>query len=147
VEEIMKLSPLGLAIIESFEELRTLAYLDQHGRWTIGWGHTGPDVHEGMTCTPEQADAWKLGDVSTAEVSVMISTACPVTQHQFDAMVSLIYNIGAFAFAGSTLRGRLHAGDIPGAADQFLVWNHVEGVPNAGLIKRRKLERALFLDE
>jgi lysozyme len=140
----MKLSPLGLAVIESFEELRLQVYRDQHGVLTIGWGHTGPDIHEGMTCTPEQADAWKLADLATAERAM--SPIPDLTQHQYDALVSLVYNIGVSAFERSTMLCTLHTTHPETAADDFLAWNHVAGVVNAGLTKRRKLERALFLD-
>lgn len=147
----MNLSPLGLAIIESFEELRLVAYQDQHGVWTIGWGHTGPTVHEGLTCSPAQADEWKTEDVRRAMIAVNIQTmglqaASKLTQHQFDALTSFTYNAGVEAFEGSTLRGLLVSGNLVEAADEFPKWNHVNGVVNAGLTKRRTLERALYLD-
>jgi lysozyme len=139
----MKLSPLGLAIIESFEELRLIGYPDSGGVATAGYGHTGPDVKIGETYTLAQADAWKLQDVATAERAV---TGIPnLTQHQYDALVSLTYNIGVGAFERSTLLATLHSNPIA-AANDFLAWNHVNGVVNAGLTKRRNLERALFLD-
>ena len=139
----MKLSPLGLAIIESFEELRLVAYRDSRGVLTIGWGHTGSDVREGMVCSAAQADAWKLVDLDTAESA--LQNIPGLTQHQYDALVSLVYNIGVEAFEHSILLTHLYHDPLT-AADCFAAWNHVNGVVNAGLTKRRTLECALFLD-
>ncbi|KQD16250.1 lysozyme [Acinetobacter baumannii] len=69
----------------------------------------------------------------------------PLTQNQFDALVSLAYNIGSGAFKGSTLLKLLNKGDYKGAADQFLVWNKAGGKVMKGLVRRREAERALFL--
>lgn len=141
----MKLSSLALAILEFMEELRLVAYFDQHGIPTIGYGHTGPDVKMGMTCTAEQAESWLADDIMRAEQVVEYRVHLPINQHAFDALTLLTYNIGVHAFETSGLLTALNGG--ANIADMFLQWNHVGGVPNAGLIKRRKLERALYLDE
>jgi lysozyme len=135
----------GKVLIQSFESLKLAAYQDQRGIWTIGWGHVSPSVVENLTCTPSEADAWFVDDTQTAvnEVNVVIATHC--TQNQFDAMCSLCFNIGAHAFANSTLVKLMNAGDTAGAAAQFLVWDHVDGAPDAGLLRRRQAEQALFL--
>ena len=140
----MKLSSLGLALLEFIEDFRATAYQDQGGVWTCGFGHTGPDVHEGTTCTPEQASGWLAADVSRAELAVMRAVDVALTQHQFDALVTFTYNAGAGAFEHSTLLKLVNAHQP--AADEFLKWDHVAGKPNAGLLRRRKVERALFLD-
>lgn len=139
----MNLSNLGLAILESLEDFREEAYRDSGGIWTCGYGHTGPDVKQGTTCTPEQADVWLRMDVSHAEQ--VVTQLGELGQHQFDALVLFVYNVGAQAFHDSTLHTLLDAGDDAAAAQQFLKWNHVKGVENAGLTKRRRIERALFL--
>lgn len=139
------LSPLGRAVIQLFEDYRSIAYQDQRGVWTAGWGHTGPDVKEGTTCTEDEAQDWFTEDVQHAEHAVSAYTGV-LSQHQFDALVSFAYNAGTGAFAQSTLLRLLNARQISQAADEFLKWAHVAGQPNAGLLRRRKLERALFLD-
>jgi lysozyme len=140
----VNLGAAGEALIESFEELRLAAYLDQRSIPTIGWGHTA-GVKMGDTCTEAQADAWLLEDTQTAVNGVEKSLQVFCTQNQFDALVSFTFNVGVGAEAHSTLIKFMNAGDTKGAADQFLVWDHVNGVPNAGLLRRRQAEQALFL--
>jgi lysozyme len=142
----MKLSPLGLAILASLEECKLVGYADSGGIPTAGYGHTGPEVKVGQTYTQAQADAWLAADVGWAETIVERDTIYALDQHQFDALTLLCFNIGAGAFRTSTLLRDLNDGEIPATAEQFLVWDHIDGTPNAGLTKRRKLERALFLD-
>lgn len=138
------LSTKGEQLIESFEQLRLAAYLDDKGVPTIGWGHTGPDVAMGMTCTAEQADAWKMHDLQTAINGVNHSiTEC--TQNQFDALVSFTYNVGVGAEAHSTMVRLMNAGDVADAAAEFPKWDHINGVENAGLKRRRLAEQTLFL--
>jgi lysozyme len=69
----------------------------------------------------------------------------PLSQNQFDALTSFTFNVGVGAFEGSTLLKDLNENAIAPAADQFLVWDHVNGAPNDGLLRRRTAERALFL--
>lgn len=151
----MKISTLGLAIIETFEEFASKAYRHfPHEPWTCGYGHTGPDVSEGTVCTPQEASIWLAADANDAEVAISQYVKVMLTQHQFDALVSLIFNVGQGAlehrdgeiWIESTLLKSLEAGLITAAADEFLKWDHVGGVEDAGLLRRRKLERALFLD-
>jgi len=85
----MKLSPLALAILEFVEELKFVAYPDQHGVWTCGYGHTGPDVVQGTTCTFDMAGLWLAQDVLHAENAVSDFIKVPVSQRQFDALVLL----------------------------------------------------------
>ena len=140
------LSPLGRAVIQLFEDYRNVAYQKFPGEpWTAGWGHTGPDVKEGTVCTPDEAEEWFTQDIQHAEHAVVAYTGV-LSQHQFDALVSFVYNLGAGAFAQSTLLRLLNARQISQAADEFLKWDNVDGKPNAGLLRRRTLERALFLD-
>jgi lysozyme len=141
----VNLGALGTALIQSFEQLRLVGYLDQRGVPTNGWGHTGPDVQVGQPCTKEQADAWFAADTQNAVRGVDNSLTVFCTQNQFDALVSFTFNVGVGAEAHSTLIKLMNAGDIQGAAAQFLVWDHINGVPNAGLLRRRQAEQALFL--
>lgn len=151
----MTLSPLGLAVIQFFEDYADKAYRRfPHEPWTCGWGHTGADVTEGTTCTPEIALAWLKEDVSGAESVVIHDVRVKLYQHEFDALVSLVYNAGQVAlehrtgevWVASTLLKQLNVGNITAAASQFLQWDHVNGTADKGLLRRRQLEQALFLD-
>lgn len=139
------LGSAGENLIKSFETLKLVAYLDQRGRWTCGWGHTGPDVVEGTTCTPEQAEDWFQQDTQAAVNGVDESIQTNVTQNQFDALVSFTFNVGVGAEGHSTMVKLINARNFAGAAAQFPLWDHVDGVPNAGLLRRRQAEQALFL--
>ena len=140
----MILGAAGKALIQSFEQCKLYSYQDQRGVWTIAWGHT-LGVVPYMTCTQADADAWFIQDTQAAVNGVTKALDIAVTQNQFDALVSLAFNIGVGAFNASTLLKDLNGGHVQDAADQFLVWDHVNGVPNAGLLRRRTAERALFL--
>lgn len=139
------LSSTGEDLIKSFEELRLVAYQDQKGIWTIGWGHTGSEVVEGFTCTPEQAEQWFIEDTQFADNGVNASIHTHVTQNQFDALVSFTFNVGVGAEAHSTMAKLINARNFIGAAAEFPKWDHVNGVVNAGLQRRRLAEQALFL--
>jgi lysozyme len=142
----VKLSPLGLAILCFAETFEAHAYLDSGGVWTIGYGHTG-DVHQGMTCTMEQAKEWLRQDLQRFEQAVGLLVHVPLTQTQFDALVIFSFNVGTGArgLGGSTLLKFLNADDTTSAAEQFQKWDEVRGIENAGLERRRQLEKALFL--
>jgi len=134
----------GLALLKSFEQCRLSAYRDSVGIATIGWGHTA-GVRMGDTCSQEQADHWLVGDVQNAVNACDANAPKNLTQNQFDALVVFTFNVGVGAEAHSTLLAKLNAGDIAGAADEFLKWNHAGGVVVDGLTRRRQAERALFL--
>lgn len=144
-----RINAAGFELVREFEGLRLEAYQDQGGVWTIGYGHTGPEVVPGLTCTREQAEAWLLEDLREAEADVLRVLKRPATDNQFAAMVSLAYNIGGGAFARSTVLKRFNKGDIHGAAEAFGMWRKVtvggKKVDSAGLIRRRAAEAALFL--
>lgn len=142
----MKTSEKGIALIKEFEGLRLEAYKCQADVWTIGYGHTR-EVKPGDSITEETAERMLVDDVRVFELAVERALTIPVTQYQFDALVSLAFNIGANAFAGSTLVKKLNAGDMKGAADEFLRWNKAGGRVLNGLTRRREAERALFLAE
>ena len=142
----MTTSPAGRSLIESFEGCVYVAYQDQRGIWTCGYGHT-QGVVEGVVCTKAQADAWLEGDLAIAEGAVNRMVKAALRQNQFDALVSLVYNIGQGNFAESTVLKRLNIGtpDYSGAATAFLLWNKTNGEINPGLVRRREAEQALFL--
>ncbi len=142
------------------------AYLCPAGVWTIGWGHAlidhgaqlkGPEnkprarqLYPGGI-TREQAEALLRGDLIPRAASVSSLLKVAVNDPQFGALIALVFNIGAANLGASTLLRKLNAGDLAGAAEQFLVWDkaRVNGVlqPLAGLTRRRKAERAMFLGQ
>ena len=145
----MHVSPSGVDLICNFEGLRLKAYDDGVGVWTIGFGTTkypnGIRVKKGDTCTLDQAKAYMQNDLKSFEQTVNNTVKVPLNQDQFDALVSLAYNIGTNAFSKSTLVKKLNANDIRGAADQFDVWVNAGGKRMQGLVNRRAKEKALFL--
>jgi len=142
------ISKKGLDLIKQSEGCKLTAYPDPGtggAPWTIGYGHTGPEVKKGLVWTQAQADSALADDVSRFAdgVSALLGSA-PTTQGQFDAMVSLAYNIGLGNFRESTLL-RLHKeGDYAGAANQFARWRFAAGKELPGLVKRRAAEAALY---
>lgn len=134
------------AMIKGFEGLRLAAYRDIGGVWTIGYGHTGPDVTPGLVITQEQAEALFAADLTQAGVETdELLDGAEVTQGQFDALTSFTFNLGGHALMGSTLLEKIWQGDLQGAEDEFLKWDHVGGLVNAGLLRRRTAERWMFL--
>ena len=146
----MNYSKNGLHLTENFEGLRLTAYPDPatHGDpWTIGYGHTGAEVHQGMTITQDQAEEFLMQDVQKAVQTVNSKEHTDLTQNEFDALVDFVFNCGAGNFAGSTLLKNINAGDMEGAALEFQKWTHADGKVMAGLIKRRHAEAVLFLNK
>lgn len=137
----------GLQLTEGYEGFRNKAYQDVVGVWTIGYGHTGPDVKPGLTITNEQGEILLRSDVAAATTCVRSAVTHPITQHQFDALVDFTFNEGRGSFLHSTLLKLVNAGDIPGAANEFLKWVMAGGRKLDGLVRRRTGERALFLQE
>jgi len=106
---------------------------------TIGFGSTG-GVKAGDTIKPPQAVARALVDVQRFEGALKQCVKVPLHQYEYDAYISLSYNIGSKAFCGSTLVKKLNAGDYAGACQQVLMWDKFNGKPLAGLTKRRQAE-------
>lgn len=112
--------------------------------WTIGYGHTGQDVFDGLTCTQAQADAWLRADIATAQNAVNALTTVQLSQHEFDALVDFAYNCGIGNFASSTLLRMLNMADFEGADEQFARWVNGGGHRLPGLVARRALESNWF---
>jgi lysozyme len=139
----MTLSDAGLALIKQFEGLSLKAYLCPARVWTIGYGTTR-GVQPGNQVTEAEAEMLLRDDVSRFERGVAERIQVPVTQGQFDALVSLAYNIGLSAFGKSTLLRLLNDSKYSLAAEQFPRWNKAGGKVLSGLTKRRAAERAMF---
>lgn len=143
-----KTSERGLALIRSFESCSLKAYPDPGTGgepWTIGWGHTA-GVHEGDWISQGEADELLLEDVEEFEDGVnKLLGQCPTKQCQFDAMVSLSYNIGLGNFRKSTVLKRHKLGNHLGASRAFALWNKAAGRVMRGLTRRRAAEARLYL--
>ena len=142
------------------------AYLCPAGVWTIGWGHALMDGAQQLKgaankararalypggITREQAELLLRADLIPRAASVSSLLKAPASDAQFGALMALVFNIGAANLAASTLLRRFNAGDLAGAAEQFLAWDkaRVQGVLQAlpGLTRRRRAERAMFLGQ
>ena len=146
----MRISEKSLAMIEKFEGCLLKASNKLDGVWTIGYGQTGryygKRVRRGMTTTKAEAHAWlRDHSIKTYEDAVTQAVKVPLNQNQFDALVSFTYNVGVGALKQSTALRKLNAGDYAGAADALTMWTKCKGKGLAGLVRRRKEERALFL--
>lgn len=146
---LRRLSAVGLAAIAKREGFEARAYKPVAAErfWTIGYGHYGPDVHPGQKISKARALLLLRRDVAAVEATVRRLVRASLTQGEFDALVSLCFNIGAGNFATSTVLRRLNAGDRRAAADAFEMWvKGADGRKLAGLESRRRAERWRFLN-
>ena len=144
----MKVSKNGIAVMHYFEACELTAYPDPGSKdgkpWTIGWGHTGPEVAKGLRWTQDQADAAFAEDLVKFENAVSAAVKVSLTQGQFDALVSFAYNLGTGSLKSSTLLRKLNAKDYEGAEAEFARWVKNDGKTMRGLVRRRAAEAALF---
>ena len=139
----MKTSPKGIALIKEFEGLRLKAYLCPGGVWTIGYGHTA-GVKPGKVISEAQAEEYLKADLISFE-RYLNGLGLALNQNQFDALISLIYNIGIGNFQKSTLlrKARINANDNS-IMDEFLRWVYSKGRVLPGLQRRRLREVKLY---
>lgn len=141
----MKISPVGIDLIKSHEGCRFDAYLCPAGIETIGYGHTGRDVHPGMTITQYQADVLLEYDLIRFEAAINQFVKSDINQAQFDALVSFVYNIGVTAFVKSTLLRKVNENpDESTISDEFMRWVRGNGKMLPGLVTRRIKESELY---
>lgn len=144
----MKTSPAGRALIEAFEGLYLSTYDDGEGVLTIGYGHTSaagaPAVSRGMKITPSMADEILRADLADVEKSVAKAIRVPLTQSEFDALVSFEFNTGDLV--KSSIDDKINSGRKPDAMETLLLYVHGanSGQIYAGLVRRRKAEKLLF---
>lgn len=177
----MKTSAMGIALIQEFENFEPSAYPDPGSTlgqecarcglpmrdyrrvagwmhidgapWTVGYGHTGRLAYAGQTLSMEAADELLREDLAEHERAVVSLVKVPLTQGQFDALVSFAFNVGddidgddiAEGLGDSTLLKRLNEGNYLAAATEFLKWDKCRGKVLRGLTRRRQAERELFL--
>lgn len=134
----------AIDLITEFEGVRLEAYKDGGGVLTIGYGHTGAEVASGLTWTLEDAQRALQEDVMWASEAVNRLVLPSLHQNQFDALVSLVFNIGSRNFEHSTLRYYLNEKQWLSAGAQFTKWIYSGGKIVPGLSKRRLAEQTLF---
>lgn len=141
----MKTSQKGIDLIKEFEGYSERVYMCAGGVYTIGYGHT-KDVKPGDTCTREKAEEYLRLDVVEAEEAIEMLVEVPLTQNQFDALVSLVYNIGSGNFYDSTIRKviNLKMSDIEEYRKAWMMWVKSRNKVLKGLVRRREAEFKLF---
>lgn len=143
----MKIGKQGLDLIKSFEGLELKAYMPTPiDVPTIGYGHT-KTVKMGQTITEAQAEALLKQDLGWVEAVVNKRVTVPLTQNQYDALCSFVYNLGGTNFKRSTLLKKLNNKAYSDAADELLRWDKQGSKVLRGLTRRREAERALFLSK
>ena len=142
----------GLELIESFEGFSPKPYKDVAGIWTIGvgsiYGTNGKRVkstHKHIT--KKEALQLMERDLKRTEIKITQLVKVPITQNQFSALCSFVYNVGSGAFQRSTARMKLNRGNYKGCANEFLRWKYAGKRAIPGLLRRRKAERELFLSD
>jgi lysozyme len=131
-------------LIKSFESCKLTAYWDAYGKcWTIGWGHTGKDVYEGLVWTQEQADEALVHDEIAADALLAIYSP-GLTGNVLDALTDFVFNIGIGNYRTSTLCHLVNAKNWLAAKTEIVKWDHSNGTVVPGLLRRREAEAALI---
>lgn len=143
----LKATQSALDLIKSSEKYEPESYLCPAGKITIGYGHVILPDEKFTLLTEPEANALLLKDCAIAENCINKFVTIKLNQCQFDALVSLVFNIGVTRFKNSTILKKLNQGDIIGAANEFGRWIYVAGVILNGLVTRREKEKQLFLCE
>ena len=142
----MKISAEGIALIKKFEGCELVAYQCSAKVWTIGYGHT-KDVNEGDTWSQSHAEHMLEVELHEYESYINEYVTAPLSQNQFDALVSWVYNLGPANLKASTLLKVVNAEDYAGVPAQIKRWNKAGGEILDGLIRRREAEARLFNDD
>lgn len=140
---VLRVSEEGIALIKRWEGLRLTAYECAGGKWTIGYGHTR-NAKPGMAISEAVADKLLRQDLDEVERAVRSKVLVPLSQHQFDALVSFVFNVGAAAFERSTLLKKLNAGRYDEVPGELMKWVYAQGKRLDGLVNRRAAEAGLW---
>jgi lysozyme len=154
----MKTSPEGIALIKQFESCKLVAYPDPKTNgppWTVGWGATGPGITSGTVWTQAQADDRLARDIAERELTVERYVKHDMTQGQFDAFVSIFFNVGEGSQYRdgigrlkngnpSTLLRKFNQGDVGGCETEWMKWVSPGSSVEHGLFNRRRAELELF---
>ena len=145
-----QISPHGLAKLKQWEGLKTNAYQDSKGEWTIGYGHTAmaglPKPHKGMVITEREAEELLLRDLTQYENAVEQSVKVKLNDNQYAALVSFTYNVGIGAFKKSTLLKKLNTGNFDAVPSELMKWVYTGKEKNKGLARRRRAEGYLWIE-
>ena len=145
----MRTNEAGLDLIKHYEGKRLKSYLCPANHWTVGYGairyFDGEPVPPNVTITEQEADDLLRRDLIDTEDFVSRLVRVPLTEHQFSAPVSLVFNIGAGNFQRSQIRQRVNRKDYDGAASIWWQWRRGGGRILPGLVKRRESERQLWM--
>jgi lysozyme len=143
---VLEMNQAGLDLLMHFEGLRLKPYRDVGGKYTIGYGHLMRPEERYLQISQDQAEILLKRDLETAEAVVKSHVRVPLTENQFSALVSLVYNIGGYHFQKSTLLRHLNEGEYRSAAAEILRWEHVSKRKIKGLTRRRQAEYRLFMN-
>jgi lysozyme len=133
----------AIDLAKQFEGCKLVAYQDIAGVWTIGYGHVGKDVYEGLTWTQAQADDALLHDVNAARA--LLEMYSPgLVNGTLDALTDFVFNLGISNYRTSTLCQQVNAQNWPAVKTELLRWDHSNGVVVPGLLRRREAEAALI---
>lgn len=144
----MEMNEAGYSLLMRFENCRLTAYQDITGRWTIGHGHTSPDIYEGLTWTQAQANEALVKDTQCTVDELLDLIEPELSDNQFSALVCLAYNIGTHAFAGSSALNEVNHGLLYNVPKHIVLWNkaRINGILHVsrGLARRRAAEVVLW---
>lgn len=140
----MKTSSEGISFIESWEKFSPIPYPDAGGRMTIGFGHLIQPGESTDPITIDEGTDLLHCDLICSEDVVNDAVNVFLSQSEFDALVSLCFNIGIGAFKNSTLVKLINGSNLPAAAQQFTRWDHINGQVSSGLLHRRQAEELIF---
>ena len=145
-----QISPHGLEKLKQWEGLKTKAYKDAGGVWTIGYGHTAmagePKPRAGMVITAAEAERILLKDLTQYEAAVENNVKVELNDNQFAALVSFVYNIPIASFKKSTLLKKLNAGNYDAVPNELMKWTKAGGKKLQGLVNRRRAEGYLWME-
>jgi len=136
---------LAAGLVRQFEGCKLTAYKDGGGVWTIGYGHAA-GAHEGLVWTQEQAEAALTTDLQNAAMGLFGLIKATVSDRQMAAVISLAFNVGAGALKGSMLITAVNDGRWSDVVRQFIAWDHDNGKEVKGLLHRRLIEAATYLE-
>lgn len=140
----MNISDNGLSAIQKHEGCVLKAYRCPAGVWTIGYGHTS-GVRQGMSITSQQASSYLRQDLKVVETCLAAAVKTPLTQNQYDALCSFVFNVGPGNFLRSTLLRKVKADPSdPSIRDEFMKWNKASGTVLEGLTRRRRCEAEMY---
>ena len=143
---MMQLSKTGIELLKHFEGCELKAYQDSVGVWTIGYGHT-KGIYEGLEITQSEAEKMLQDELPEYEGYITDKVVPMLQQHEYDALVCWVYNLGPTNLSSSTMLKKLNAGEFKEVPFQMIRWDKAGGQPLLGLTRRRNAEALLFKGE